>query len=76
MIGIIGPSSTHTSNYIQSVCDYKEIPQIEFHYDTKISRNRCVINLHPHPSEIANFFVHLVSYPNYGPNQNLPLHCL
>nr|WJJ63363.1 glutamate receptor ionotropic 5 [Pachyrhinus yasumatsui] len=60
VIGIFGPSSTYTSNYIQSICDNKEIPHIETHYDSKIQRNRFVVNLHPHPSEITQFFVHLV----------------
>lgn len=65
IIGMFGPSSTYTSNYIQSICDNKEIPQIETHFDPKIERNRCVVNLHPHASEIAQFFVHLVSNIDY-----------
>ncbi|KAH1017768.1 hypothetical protein HUJ05_008365 [Dendroctonus ponderosae] len=61
VVGIFGPSSHFTSNYIQSMCDSKEIPQIETHYATKIYRNRCSVNLHPYTEEIAQFFVHLAS---------------
>ncbi|XP_030751946.1 glutamate receptor ionotropic, kainate 2-like isoform X2 [Sitophilus oryzae] len=60
VIGIFGPSSLHTSNYIQAICDQKEIPQVEIHYDSKIDRNKCVVNLHPHPNEIFQFFKHLI----------------
>ncbi|XP_066262906.1 glutamate receptor ionotropic, kainate 2-like [Euwallacea similis] len=66
VVGIIGPSSIYSSNYIQAICDNKEIPQIEIHYDPKIARNRCAINLHPHPSELARFFVHLIRIYNWS----------
>lgn len=59
VIGIFGPSSTHTSNYIQSICDNKEMPHIETLYDSKIQRNR-VVNLHPYPGQIAKCFIHLI----------------
>ncbi|KAL1492274.1 hypothetical protein ABEB36_012749 [Hypothenemus hampei] len=66
VVGIFGPSSPYTSNYIQSICDNKEIPQIETHYDSKVDRNKCVVNLHPHPNEIIEFFVHLVKSYNWN----------
>ncbi|CAG9764246.1 unnamed protein product [Ceutorhynchus assimilis] len=65
VIGIFGPSSSHTSNYIHSICDNKEIPQIETHYDLKIDRSFCVVNLHPNARKISEFFVHLVRAYNW-----------
>ncbi|XP_060525037.1 glutamate receptor ionotropic, kainate 2-like isoform X4 [Cylas formicarius] len=60
VIGIFGPSSQHSSPYIQAICDHKEIPHLETHWDDKIERNKCVVNLHPHPGVIARFLVQLV----------------
>ncbi|KAF7274436.1 hypothetical protein GWI33_012907 [Rhynchophorus ferrugineus] len=62
VIGVFGPSSPYTSKYIQAICDEKEIPQIEIHFDAKVDRNKCVINLHPHPEQIFQFFNYLIAY--------------
>ncbi|XP_050296371.1 glutamate receptor ionotropic, kainate 2-like [Anthonomus grandis grandis] len=60
VIGIFGPSSRHTSSYIQSICDNKEIPQIETHYNPNVEKIQSDINLYPHAAEIAYFVMHLI----------------
>ncbi|CAH0553020.1 unnamed protein product [Brassicogethes aeneus] len=60
IIGLFGPSSSYSSSYIQSICDRKEIPHVEIHSDPKLDRRYCSVNLHPHPTVLANVYLDLV----------------
>lgn len=60
VIGIFGPSSIHSSIYIQSICDRKEIPHIETHWNVKMKRTNCMVNLYPHPDGLSYAAVDLI----------------
>ncbi|XP_055907531.1 glutamate receptor ionotropic, kainate 2-like [Eupeodes corollae] len=50
--GIFGPSSKNSVLHLMSFCDAKEIPFMSSYIDVDSSKS-VMINLHPHPSDIA-----------------------
>lgn len=65
IVGIFGPSYQDSSNYVQSVCDNKEMPHIETHWDKYLTRSNCLVNLYPHPESLKNVYVELVNFFNW-----------
>ncbi|CAG9818345.1 unnamed protein product [Phaedon cochleariae] len=59
-IAIFGPGSSIASPFIQSLCDAKEIPHIETHRDFEMNRNDTLVNVHPHPRVLTDFFIDLI----------------
>lgn len=64
-VAIFGPSSIHSSSYIQTLLDRKEIPHVETHWDRKLLRHNCLLNLHPHPSILTQAFLDVVHTWNW-----------
>lgn len=60
IVGVFGPADPVLSPHVQSLCDKKEIPHIEFHWDNKQDHANCMINVHPHPSSLSKAYVDLV----------------
>ncbi|KAJ8939711.1 hypothetical protein NQ318_009811 [Aromia moschata] len=60
IVGLFGPSSTHSSPYIQQVCDMREIPHIETHQNLNQERNDTLVNVYPHPRILSDIFVDLI----------------
>lgn len=60
VVGIFGPADPIVSPYVQALCDKKEIPHVEFHWDNKQTQADYVINLHPHPTSLSKAVVDLV----------------
>lgn len=58
--GIFGPSLIHSSPYIQTLLDRKEIPHIETHWDRTLLRHNLLLNLHPHPSILIQSYLDIV----------------
>lgn len=61
IVAIFGPSLYGISNHIQSMCDYKEMPHIETHWDNKLVRGNCHLNLFPYPAILNEVYVDLVN---------------
>lgn len=59
-MGVFGPADPKITPYVQSLCDKKEIPHVEFHWDNKQDHANCMINVHPHPSSLSKAYVDLV----------------
>lgn len=59
-IGVFGPSSPITSNYIQSLCDSKEIPHIDTKQNYKQLKTSSIVNLHPYPPVLAQVYAEIV----------------
>lgn len=60
IIGLFGPSSIHSSSYIQSLCDLKEIPHIETHRYLNLLRDNTLVNVHPHPEVLSRVVFDLI----------------
>ncbi|CAG9865359.1 unnamed protein product [Phyllotreta striolata] len=60
IVGLFGPSSAHSSPYVQAICDAKEIPHVETRADFAAERNESLVNVHPHPGVLARLFKDLV----------------
>lgn len=60
IIGVFGPADPQISLYVQSLCDKKEIPHIEFHWDNKQDHANCMINVHPYPNSLSKAYIDLV----------------
>lgn len=60
LVGIFGPSYSGTSEYVQSVCDSKEMPHVEVHEDNRETCASCLVNIHPHPPIITRAIIDLV----------------
>lgn len=60
VIAVFGPSSPHSSLYVQSICDRKEIPHIETHCNMNMKRTNTVVNLYPFPERLAYVAVDLI----------------
>lgn len=59
IVGVIGPNSPYTSTHVKSVCDVKDIPLLQTHWDI-LYKNDCLVNLYPYPTELVRCFVDLV----------------
>nr|XP_022910624.1 glutamate receptor ionotropic, kainate 1-like [Onthophagus taurus] len=61
IVGLFGPNSSPggASKHIQALCDNKEMPLIEIHWDPNDGRNN-VINLHPHPEIIEDVLIEIL----------------
>lgn len=66
IIGLFGPSSIHSSSYIQSLCDLKEIPHIETHKNFNLDRDNTHVNVHPHPDILSRVVSDLVEEFNWN----------
>ena len=54
VIAIFGPQQSHEiSPIVKSICDEKEIPNIQTRYDASQNRSACGINLYPHPATLS-----------------------
>lgn len=60
IVGLIGPRSPHTTPYIKALCDAKDIPLLETHWDIHRKPNGYLVNLHPYPSVLAQGFVDII----------------
>ncbi|XP_017778458.1 PREDICTED: glutamate receptor ionotropic, kainate 2-like isoform X2 [Nicrophorus vespilloides] len=58
VVAIFGPSSQSSSPYVQSICDTKEIPHIETHWNT--NQQRSLVNFYPNPYMLGVAFLELV----------------
>ncbi|KAF5301502.1 hypothetical protein FQR65_LT08805 [Abscondita terminalis] len=66
LVGIVGPTSSFVSPYIQSMCDSKDIPLIEIHWDPGQRKNDFLVNIHPAPSELSKSFVDILRSWEWG----------
>ncbi|XP_055851575.1 glutamate receptor ionotropic, kainate 2-like [Episyrphus balteatus] len=57
--GIFGTSSKNTAMHLMAVCDAKEIPFMSSHMDFD-PRKSVMVNLHPHPKDIAKVIHDLI----------------
>ncbi|KAJ8910751.1 hypothetical protein NQ315_017208 [Exocentrus adspersus] len=60
IVGLFGPSSVHSSPYIQSLCDLKEIPHLETHRYLNLDKDHTLVNIHPHPKTLSKLYFNLV----------------
>ncbi|KAK4883093.1 hypothetical protein RN001_006412 [Aquatica leii] len=66
LVGIIGPTSSFAAPYIKSICDAKDVPLIEIHWDPGQRKNDFLVNIHPAPSELSRSFVDLIRIWEWG----------
>ncbi|KAJ8921823.1 hypothetical protein NQ315_008455 [Exocentrus adspersus] len=59
VIGIFGPMVEDNSNMVQSICDVKEIPQIEVRWDD-YPLNGTIVSLYPYPDELTKTYLDII----------------
>lgn len=65
VVGILGPSSVHNSDAVKSVCDLKEIPQIDVHPDPQTMKGTN-LNLYPNPAMLSKAYVEILKAWNWN----------
>lgn len=60
VLGIFGPTSGTAADYVQSMCDNKEIPHIEVRSDVQQFRDALMVNLYPYPPVLAKVYVDII----------------
>lgn len=64
---IFGPQSRSTSGMVQSICDNKEIPHIQTHWEPKdVASTSLQINMYPQPHTLALVNNKLKYYNRYA----------
>ncbi|GLV43975.1 Kainate-type ionotropic glutamate receptor subunit 1D [Carabus blaptoides fortunei] len=60
VMAVFGPTTGSAADYVQSMCDSKEVPHIEFRSDVDQYRDALMINLYPYPPVLARAYVDIV----------------
>lgn len=57
---IFGPTSGKSADYVQSMCDSKEVPHVETRWDVTHHRPSILLNLYPYMPALNKVYVDLV----------------
>lgn len=60
VVGVFGPGSPETAIHVQSICDAKEIPQVEIMWNPYQKNKLRSLNVYPHPSSLSLALVDVV----------------